>query len=70
MIYAASVAASIVVLLAAFYVFKPFLSTSENADQTLSAIVPGTDKAILMTDDGASYDLSSGNPLTLKEGGT
>ncbi|MEB2774677.1 DUF4974 domain-containing protein [Algoriphagus sp. D3-2-R+10] len=70
LIYATSVAASILVLLAAFYVFKPFLSTSENTNQTLSAIVPGTDKAILMTDDGASYDLSTGTPLTLEEGGT
>lgn len=68
---AAAIAASIVVLLVTYFVISPFdAETSVPVSQSVQTIVPGTDKAILLMDDGTSYNLSSGQNLEVEEGGT
>lgn len=68
-VYAASLAASIVLLLAVLAIFKLAIFQREVPFQACSSIAPGTEKAILLMDDGTSYDLSSGENLSLEEGG-
>lgn len=69
--YAASIAASILLLLVAYFVFRPLESEAPPpVSQSIQTITPGTDKAILLMDDGTTYDLSSGQNLTVEEGGT
>ncbi|GGZ37584.1 iron dicitrate transporter FecR [Echinicola pacifica] len=67
--YAAAVAANLVLLCIAYFVFKPYLTEPKEVKALASQILPGTDRAILLTEEG-SYDLSSGAPLALEEGGT
>ncbi|GAB3650170.1 hypothetical protein GCM10028791_16980 [Echinicola sediminis] len=68
--YAAAIAAALVLVLVVTAVLKPSLFDKENPGQTVATIGPGTEKAILLMDDGTSYDLSSGKPLNLEDGGS
>ncbi|WP_186755999.1 FecR family protein [Echinicola salinicaeni] len=68
-LYAASLAASIVLMIGFLAILKPELFRKEVLLQAESSIVPGTEKAILLMDNGSSYDLSSGKNLSLEEGG-
>ncbi|WP_200975632.1 FecR family protein [Echinicola sp. 20G] len=70
MVYVASLAATIALILAVLAILKPALLFQEEAPlQANSTIIPGTEKAILLMDDGSSYDLSSGNDFKTEEGG-
>ena len=70
-VYAASIAASILLLLVAYFVFKPLEpEPPEQASQSVQPITPGTDKAILLMDDGTTHNLSARQNLRVEEGGT
>ena len=69
LLYVASAAACALLFIASVYIFRTE-TIQEDTFPTEAIILPGTDKAMLVLDDGTSYDLSSGNNLSLKEGGT
>ncbi|MDN3669493.1 DUF4974 domain-containing protein [Echinicola jeungdonensis] len=69
LVYAVSMAASIVLFLAVLAVIKPDLFQNDNQIQIAETITPGSEKAILLMEDGTSYDLSSGKNLSLEVGG-
>ncbi len=69
--YAASIAACILLLLVTYLILKPFdPEPPTTVSQSVQTIAPGSDKAILLMDDGTSYNLSSGKNLDVEEGGT
>ncbi len=70
LLYVGSLAASIVLLLGFMAILRPELFQQQRLIHADSSIIPGTEKAILLMDDGSSYDLSSGKNLSLDIGGT
>ncbi|UCS95011.1 DUF4974 domain-containing protein [Echinicola marina] len=66
MFFWGAVAASIVLFFAILTILKPALFQEEIPMQVDSSIIPGSEKAILMMDDGSSYNLSSGKALSLE----
>ncbi|QDH81218.1 DUF4974 domain-containing protein [Echinicola soli] len=63
-------AAVIVLMGLAMAVLKSLIFDTSSPRQRVTSIQPGTEKAILLMDDGTSYDLSSGKALRLNEGGS
>ncbi|AWW30188.1 anti-sigma factor [Echinicola strongylocentroti] len=67
--YAASIAAGFALLLVLAAILKPSLYINDSKENKEAIIGPGTEKAILLMDDGTSYDLSSMTSLDLEDGG-
>lgn len=68
-LYASSVAASILVILSLIFFFPKDDKYTE-VDELVQQIEPGADKAMLILDDGSSFNLSANNKLSIEEGGT
>ncbi len=64
------IAASLLLLFSAWYFFPVAAPQQPATTAQQDAITPGTDKALLVMDNGAQYDLSQGSKLQLKVGGT
>jgi transmembrane sensor len=60
-----AVAASVALLLVANYYWKPFGQNTDLISESIPKIEPGSDKAILIMEDGTSHDLSAGQELAL-----
>lgn len=58
-------AASIALLLVTNYYWKPFGQHPDQISESIQNIEPGSDKAILIMEDGTSHDLSAGQELEL-----
>lgn len=64
------IAASLVMLFATWYFWPAPPPQQPVATAKRDSITPGTDKALLIMEDGKTYDLSQGSKLQLKTGGT
>jgi ferric-dicitrate binding protein FerR (iron transport regulator) len=68
-LYVSSAAASILIVLSLLFL----LSQEEQYNkitESIELIEPGSDKALLVLDDGSTFDLSANSDLSIKEGGT
>lgn len=70
LLIASSIAASILLLFGIYWLFGEITPNVEQDFQTQDFTAPGVEKAILVLEDGTSYDLSEGNPINLNQGGT
>ncbi len=69
LVYISSIAATIAIVLS-LYFFLPNKNSNQFVEETFQTINPGTSKAMLILDDGSTYDLSAGRSIALMEGGT
>ncbi|MEQ9290170.1 MAG: DUF4974 domain-containing protein [Cyclobacteriaceae bacterium] len=67
---AASVAASLVLLLGIIFTYQQIKKETEQVGIVEQTIEPGSAKATLILNDGKKYDLSKGEKVTIQEGNT
>ena len=69
-LYIASTAAVLVICFGFYFIAGSFLKTPSATENLESFVQPGQDKAVLILEDGSSYDLSSGTNISMQVGGS
>lgn len=68
-LYIASTAAVVLVCFGLYFIAGSSLSSPSPSENLESLVQPGQDKAVLILEDGSSYDLSNGTNISMQVGG-